>query len=80
MTLFISPADLCQSGTKFEQQYTCFSMPEISRNHLPGEHSDDGAPKFEVILEAAKTKKLPRPKSAPAPVPKYEDIEVKLKV
>ena len=36
--------------------------------------------KFEVILEDAKTKKLPRPKSAPAPLPKYEDIEEKLKV
>merc|ERR1711935_1283798 len=34
---------------------------------------------FEVVLQGAKTKKIPRPKSAPQPQPKYEDIEQKLK-
>ena len=56
-------------------------MPEISRKHIvTGTNIDDGVLKFEVILEDAKTKKIPRPKSAPAPLPKYEDIQEKLKV
>ena len=38
-----------------------------------------GGLKYEVVLEEAKTKKMPRPKSAPA-IRKYEDIEEKLKV
>ena len=56
-------------------------MPEVYRNHIvPGQNVDDGVLKFDVIFEDAKTKKLPRPKSAPAPLPKYVDIEEKLKV
>ena len=81
LTLFISPVILYQSGPKFGLKDTCFNMPEVSRKHLvPEKNIDDGILKFEVILEDAKTKKLPRPKSAPAPVPKYEDIQEKLKV
>ena len=34
---------------------------------------------YEVVLEEAKTKKMPRPKSAPASR-KYEDFQQKLKV
>ena len=40
----------------------------------------DGGLRYEVVLEEAKTKKMPRPKSAPASRRKYEDIQQKLKV
>ena len=54
-------------------------MPEVSIKILvSNENIDDGVQKFEILLENAKTKKLPRPKSAPAPLPKYEDIQEKL--
>ena len=56
-------------------------MPEVSRlNHCGEMEVEDGALKFEVILEDAKTKKIPRPKSAPSPMPNYEEIQQKLKV
>ena len=44
-----------------------------------GVRSEDGGLRYEVVLEEAKTKKMPRPKSAPAPR-KYENVEEKLKV
>ena len=44
-----------------------------------GVRSEDGGLKYEVVLEEAKTKKMPRPKSAPAPR-KYENVQEKLKV
>ena len=56
-------------------------MPEVSRlNHCGEMEVEDGTLKFEVILEDAKTKKIPRPKSAPSPMPNYEEIQQKLKV
>ena len=56
-------------------------MPEVSRlNHCGEMEVEDGSLKFEVILEDAKTKKIPRPKSAPSPMPNYEEIQQKLKV
>ena len=56
-------------------------MPEVSRkSHVAEEDIEEGVLKFDVILEDAKTKKIPRPKSAPAPLPKYEQIMDKLKV
>merc|ERR1712025_903244 len=55
-------------------------MPEVSRlNHCGEMEVEDGTLKFEVILEDAKTKKIPRPKSAPSPMPNYEEIQQKLK-
>ena len=44
-----------------------------------GVRSEDGGLRYEVVLEEAKTKKMPRPKSAPA-ARKYENVEEKLKV
>ena len=56
-------------------------MPEVSRlNHCGEMEAGEGALKFDVILEDAKTKKIPRPKSAPLSTPNYEEIQQKLKV
>ena len=41
--------------------------------------SEEGGLRYEVVLEEAKTKKMPRPQSAPA-IRKYENIQEKLKV
>ena len=41
---------------------------------------EEGGLRFEVILKDAKTKKVPRPKSAPVPAPKKEEIQQRLQV
>ena len=40
----------------------------------------DGGIQYEVVLKEAKTKRMPRPKSAPATRSSKEDIQQKLKV
>merc|ERR1712227_670400 len=41
--------------------------------------TEEGGLKYEVVLEEAKTKRMPRPKSAPSSSPRnYQDIQQKL--
>ena len=43
--------------------------------------TEEGGLKYEVVLEEAKTKRMPRPKSAPSSSPRnYQDIQQKLQV
>merc|ERR1712045_267571 len=41
-------------------------------------HTEDGGLRYEVVLEEARTKKMPRPKSAPSQSRNYQDIQTKL--
>ena len=43
-------------------------------------HTEDGGLRYEVVLEEARTKKMPRPKSAPSQSRNYQDIQTKLQV
>ena len=44
-------------------------------------HTEDGGLRYEVVLEEARTKKMPRPKSAPSiSRSNQQDIQSKLKV
>ena len=43
-------------------------------------HTEDGGLRYEVVLEEARTKKMPRPKSAPSHSRNYQDIQTKLQV
>ena len=44
-------------------------------------HTEDGGLRYEVVLEEARTKKMPRPKSAPSiSRNNQQDIQSKLKV
>ena len=43
-------------------------------------HTQDGGLRYEVVLEEARTKKMPRPKSAPSHSRNYQDIQTKLQV
>ena len=59
-----------------------YGNPEnlISISKIGSVRNEDGGMKYDVVLQEARTKKIPRPKSAPSARANNQEIQQKLKV